>query len=115
MRASVTATLPRWRSKVRWPCAACVCTFVRTEGSRAVWSAHLEADPLPKVWIMPGQGRAGPSPVSARSLARAWRLARLRTLAEKEIIDLVEVASCTVEGFYGVRCVCGWLPNEPKP
>jgi len=38
----------------------------------------------------------------------------MRTFTEQELIDLVEDAGCTVEGFYGVRCLCDWLPNEPK-
>jgi S-adenosylmethionine-dependent methyltransferase len=38
----------------------------------------------------------------------------MRTFTEREIIDLVEQAGCTIEGFYGVRCLCDWLPNEPK-
>jgi S-adenosylmethionine-dependent methyltransferase len=31
-----------------------------------------------------------------------------------ELSELVEAAGCVPVGRYGVRCLCDWLPNEPK-
>lgn len=38
----------------------------------------------------------------------------LRTFTEQELVNLVEQNVCRSSAVYGVRCVCDWLPNEPK-
>src|SRR4030065_2749430 len=31
-----------------------------------------------------------------------------------EIIDILRANGCEVVGDYGIRCICDYLPNEPK-
>jgi S-adenosylmethionine-dependent methyltransferase len=34
--------------------------------------------------------------------------------ASAEVIDMLQTDQCEVVGNYGVRCICDYLPNEPK-
>ena len=38
----------------------------------------------------------------------------MRLFTLEELNALVEAAGCVPVGRYGVRCLCDWLPNEPK-
>jgi len=38
----------------------------------------------------------------------------MRSFSETELIEMLERAGCITLGLYGVRCLCDWLPNEPK-
>lgn len=40
--------------------------------------------------------------------------APMREFTDDELCEFLKTADCVPLGRYGVRCLCDWLPNEPK-
>jgi S-adenosylmethionine-dependent methyltransferase len=52
--------------------------------------------------------------VGIRDYFHPWFNRSICLFSSAEMIDLLRANGCEVLGDYGVRCVCDYLPNEPK-
>ncbi len=90
-----------------------ICELIAPQGLLSILDANRYSEVYRKA-IQANDLAAALKVVGTKEYLHPW-FSRLTPLfSSAEMIDILKANDCEVVGDYGIRCLCDYLPNEPK-
>jgi len=90
-----------------------ICNLIAPEGLLSLLDANRYSEVYRKA-IQANDLVAALKVVDTKEYFHPWVNRLTPLFSSAEMIDILRANGCEVVGDYGIRCICDYLPNEPK-